>query len=400
MKPAQQKTLCLIGSAGIPARYGGFEYFVQCLCDINDVFKNLRLIVFCQSSLKVVPLSYKYTSRIFVDFNANGFQSLIYDFISLLIASFKADIILLLGTSTSFFLPIFKLIFFKNKYIVHYDGLEWRRDKWKHKNPLHPKSMAKYIYYISSVFSDKCADLIISDNKGITDFLVNKRNVSSKKIVEIGYSSNPDLNIGEVTHSSDHVTFEAISKGTIHINPHLCAFGICRIEPDNSVHTILEAYDKFLENRSPHNIKYLVFVGNFSSSSYGLGLIKKYSKRQEFFLVDSCYDEKILTPLRRNCSLYIHGHKHGGTNPSLIQAMDQSKFISIHHNIYNISTMKNSQTFSWTTLDDIVDSFEKHDDYLSLSESSSLEVLNFRQSIIPSWKSIYDLVCEMTSNIC
>ena len=110
MKPAQQKTLCLIGSAGIPARYGGFEYFVQCLCDINDVFKNLRLIVFCQSSLKVVPLSYKYTSRIFVDFNANGFQSLIYDFISLLIASFKADIILLLGTSTSFFLPIFKLI--------------------------------------------------------------------------------------------------------------------------------------------------------------------------------------------------------------------------------------------------------------------------------------------------
>ena len=62
--------------------------------------------------------------------------------------------------------------------------------------------------------------------------------------------------------------------------------------------------------------------------------------------------------------------------------------------------MKNSQTFSWTTLDDIVDSFEKHDDYLSLSESSSLEVLNFRQSIIPSWKSIYDLVCEMTSNIC
>ena len=42
---------------------------------------------------------------------------------------------------------------------------------------------------------------------------------------------------------------------------------------------------------------------------------------RNIIMMDSVYDMDSLYTLRKNCSIYIHGHSAGGTNPSLVEAM-------------------------------------------------------------------------------
>ena len=62
-------------------------------------------------------------------------------------------------------------------------------------------------------------------------------------------------------------------------------------------------------------------IGNWENSDYGKKLKKRYSIFKNIFLLDPIYNQKTLNQLRCNCSLYIHGHSAGGTNPSLVEAM-------------------------------------------------------------------------------
>lgn len=92
------------------------------------------------------------------------------------------------------------------------------------------------------------------------------------------------------------------------------AFTVCRIEPENNIHIILEA---FAEN-SPFPV---VIVGNWSVGEYGRNLREKYRGSKHIFMLDPIYDQTELNALRGSCYIYLHGHSCGGTNPSLVEAM-------------------------------------------------------------------------------
>ena len=91
------------------------------------------------------------------------------------------------------------------------------------------------------------------------------------------------------------------------------AIGVCRIEPENNIHVIQEA---FADAELP-----LVMVGNWSNSAYGRGLLEQYRNCANLLMHPPVYDHKQLDELRRGCKLYVHGHSCGGTNPSLVEAM-------------------------------------------------------------------------------
>lgn len=92
------------------------------------------------------------------------------------------------------------------------------------------------------------------------------------------------------------------------------AFGVCRIERENNIHLILEAFSQGV--KLP-----LVMVGNWQQGKYGKDLKQKYSGMENFFLLDPIYDQTELNELRAHCKIYLHGHSCGGTNPSLVEAM-------------------------------------------------------------------------------
>ena len=91
------------------------------------------------------------------------------------------------------------------------------------------------------------------------------------------------------------------------------AIGVCRIEPENNIHVILEA---FADASLP-----LMMVGNWENSTYGRKLLERYRDNTHIFMYPSIYDHAQLDVLRWGSKLYVHGHSCGGTNPSLVEAM-------------------------------------------------------------------------------
>ncbi|WP_240726794.1 DUF1972 domain-containing protein [Escherichia sp. E4742] len=162
MEANKMKTVAVVGTVGVPACYGGFESLVQNLIDYQS--DDIQYQIFCSSKKYEKKLkNYKKAKLIYLPINANGAASIIYDIMCLIICLLKKpDVTLILGVSGCLFLPIYKL-FSKSKIIVNIDGLEWRRNKWG--------VFAKKFLKKSEAISIKLADVIISDNQAIADYV-------------------------------------------------------------------------------------------------------------------------------------------------------------------------------------------------------------------------------------
>lgn len=287
------KKISIIGIVGVPAKYGGFETLVENIIGDN-CSHNIEYTVYCSSkSYSEKVLEYKGAKLKYVGLKANGVQSIPYDIISILRAIRKCDVMLILGISGCMILPVVRL-FSRKRIVVNIDGLEHRRDKWS------PK-VRKFLKW-SEQIAVKNADVIISDNKAIADY------------VKQEYDKDSLL----IAYGGDHVQCDAsaIEKDVLEkysIQTKEYCFSLCRIEPENNVHTILEAFSK--------SGKRLLFVGNWKNSAYGKDLQEKYSAYSNISMLLPIYELGVLQVLRSNCLYYIHGHSAGGTNPSLVEAM-------------------------------------------------------------------------------
>lgn len=115
-------------------------------------------------------------------------------------------------------------------------------------------------------------------------------------------------------------------------------FGVCRIEPENNVHVILDAFAQ--DDTIP-----LIMVGNWEHSDYGRKLKAKYGNCQHITLHQPIYDKEKLNSYRAHCSLYLHGHSCGGTNPSLVEAMYLGLPIAAFDCNFNRETTENKAIY-------------------------------------------------------
>lgn len=314
----------IIGTVGVPANYGGFETLVEQLVRHNQN-EELQYAVYCSSkSYNDERWVYHGAKTEYIGLSANGMQSILYDIVSLIKASRRSDVIVILGVSGCSFLPIFRL-FSKKKLIINIDGLEHRRDKWN-------KWVRKFLKF-SEKQAVKYGDIIVTDNKGITDYVLEE------------YDKPSEL----IAYGGDHVLTEVDEEVTNHILKDYglqrdnYALGLCRIEPENNVHLILEAFE-----RSKRKI---VFIGNWYKSDFGRNLAEKYKDSKYVKITSAIYDLQVLNVIRSNCSVYLHGHSAGGTNPSLVEAMFFGKPLIAFDVIYNRESTENKAAYFKTVED-------------------------------------------------
>lgn len=326
-KMSFMKKITIIGTQGVPANYGGFESLVENIIGENKS-PDINYTIFCSSKDLHQQLDeYKGAKLKYLPLSANGFQSILYDILSMLKLPKETDVILILGVSGCFILPIFRL-FSKKKLIINIDGLEHRREKWG--------KLAKWYLKFSEKMAVKYADVIIADNKGIQDY------------VKEEYKKDAEL----IAYGGDHAIryldpkFEADMLGNFSLTPKDYAITVCRIEPENNCHKTLEAFSK-TDNK-------LIFIGNWERSEYGRTLKEKYSKFSNITIQDPIYDIDVLYVLRKNAGSYIHGHSAGGTNPSLVEAMFFGCPILCFDVVYNRASTQN-KAYYWKDVNELVE---------------------------------------------
>jgi len=288
----RNKRVAIIGTAGVPARYGGFETLAENI--ISYLSKEYKLTIFCSGKIyKEKPREYKGAELKFINLNSNGIESIPYDIFSIIYSLGFADTLLILGVSGCIILPFVKLLSRQKEIVINIDGLEWSRPKWN--------KLARWFLRLSEKIAVKYGDVIVSDNKVIQDYIFKE------------YGKKSEL----IPYGGDHAKIEPLDDRILELYPFFknnYAFKVCRIEPENNIHLILEAFSEFKDLN-------LVMVGNWDKNRYGQELRKKYHSCSNIFLLDPIYDQKILNAIRSNCFVYIHGHSAGGTNPSLVEAM-------------------------------------------------------------------------------
>lgn len=113
---------------------------------------------------------------------------------------------------------------------------------------------------------------------------------------------------------------------------------------------------------------------------------KEYSVYENIHLLDPIYDQNILNQIRTNCSLYIHGHSAGGTNPSLVEAM-YLKLCIVSFNVnFNMATTENAALY-FGNADDLVQILNDFDNGELLTESYGVKMkeiadVNYKWSIV------------------
>jgi glycosyltransferase involved in cell wall biosynthesis len=349
------KKISIIGTVGIPAKYGGFETLTEYLT--KNLGKDYDITVFCSSKAYSNQITTHNNCKLkYINLNANGVQSIPYDILSLLKSLKFADTILILGVSGCIALPFIKLFNKRIKIVTNIDGLEWKRDKWN--------KYAKGFLKFSEKLAVKYSDTVVADNKVIQDYVKNEYGISSELIA----------------YGADHVqeidlSKELLEKYTFLKNKY--AFKVCRIEPENNIHMILEAMEIY--KKMP-----FVIIGNWNASEYGKDLKNRYKDIENIFILDPIYDQKILNQIRSNCYIYLHGHSAGGTNPSLVEAMALELPIFAYGINYNKETTKHKAKY-FNSASELVELLnDTNANKLNDISSDMLEIAN--QEYI--WKSI------------
>lgn len=309
-----KKKIAIIGTRGLPARYGGFESLAEYL--VRYLNKKYDITVYCSSRIYSQKKKlYNGAKLKYLPLSANGVQSIVYDFLSIILSIRKNDKILVLGASAGIFMPL--LFMFKEKIILNFGGLDWQRDKWNW-------CVKKYIK-ISEKFFIRNVGLVIADNNGIQKYI--KKEYQIKSVL--------------IEYGGDQVEkkfFEAIDFKEWGFVGKKYALNVARIQPDNNIEDIIKAFVDYNEMS-------LVVIGNWNGSQYGKELRHKYGNIDNIYLLDAIYDQDVLNKIRSNCHIYIHGHSAGGTNPALVEAMSLGLPIIAYSSGFNEYTTENQAIY-------------------------------------------------------
>jgi len=311
--------IAIVGSVGVPAKYGGFETLAEQLCRHVDPIVARLLVTCAKTSYPPDERSqlFHLHERHFLRFKANGWQSMVHDAWAILYMAMagRCDGILLLGVSGAWILPLLRLIRPSFPIWVNIDGAEALRTKWGKVTSLLLRTL--------EALAIRHSTRIIADNAEISGDLLRH------------YDVNPVV----IAYGGDHIGYIECLHRTVPPDASRC-FALSRIVPENNVEAILAAFVG-----APTT---LVYVGNWDASRYGADLQRRYAHYPNITLHPPIYDQDQLNRLRGSCSIYVHGHGVGGTNPSLVEAIFWASQIYAFDCKYNRSTMQGSGEY-WST---------------------------------------------------
>ena len=306
--------IAVIGSRGYPYVYSGYETLVKELSERlvesgNEVTVYCHRKLFTEKPKKVNGINLVYTPSV----KSKIFSQLYNSFFSFVHVCFSnVDVVLVVNSANGPFGLLTKI--FRKKTCINVDGLEWLRPKWKGLGSLYFKFASK----LATIFYDE----IITDSIEMSK-VYNKKFCKKSNVIAYGSTMSHVNNL------------EILKKFVLKKNEYYLIVG--RLIPDNNSKLIIKG---FLKSNSKKSI---VIVGDVPYNDDYVSDIKLLSSNKVIF-TGYVNDQVDLTSLYKNCFGYIHGHEFGGTNPTMINALDLNCQILALETAFNREMLDNKKS--------------------------------------------------------
>jgi glycosyltransferase involved in cell wall biosynthesis len=288
--------IALVGTRGVPARYGGFETAAEEI-GVRLVEAGHDVTVYTRSrgnpeyrgihTVYLPTIRTKYTETL-----AHGFFSVCHALIR------RPDVAIVFNAANSPAATFLRLA--GVPYALHVDGLEWKRSKWS--------GAGRTYYLLAERLAVHTANALIADSRGISDYYANRYGVETDLIPYGAPVRHVDRTVEGRLREADLAFREY----------HLI---VARLEPENHVTEILKGY--WLSNAQFP----LVVVGSAPyNDRYQRELERLAQADSRVRLTGAVWDQELLDSLYLGCASYLHGHSVGGTNPSLLRAAGAGAF--------------------------------------------------------------------------
>lgn len=314
-----ENSVLILGTRGVPANHGGFETFAQRFA-LFLVDRGWNVTVYCQEDVdKVVkPFiedKWRGVNRIRVQVAGSGPRATLeFDWLCVRDAAKRPGLCLVLGYNTGFLIPYLRLR--GRKVLTNMDGIEWRRPKWNR--------AIRAWFWVNERIAVWSSHRLVADHPAIAAHLATRG--SAKSTVVIPYGGDP--------------VYQAPERPArdLGLTPGRYLISIARIEPDNNILTLVEAF-----SRARRDAKLVVLGDLREDNPYHRSV--RAAASDEVVFPGGLYDPHITRSLRFHCRAYLHGHIVGGTNPSLVEALWAGNAVVAHDNVYNRWTAGDAALF-------------------------------------------------------
>jgi glycosyltransferase involved in cell wall biosynthesis len=312
----------LIGTRGVPARYGGFETAVE------EVGRRLAdrghdVVVYCRT----VPGSSRPPTREHLGMRlvhlpaarTRSLETLSHTALSVgHLLGHRVDSAIVFNAANAPLLPVIRGA--RIPVATHVDGLEWKRAKWG--------GAGRRYYRAAESLAVRWSDALIADAQGIADY----------------YRAEFDADTELITYGAPLLDVGAGRLGEVGLDPRGYHLVVARFEPENHVHVVVEGYAAS-SARLP-----LVVVGSAPYADAYTARVRGLGDDRVRFL-GGVYDQELLDQLYANAATYLHGHSVGGTNPSLLRAVGAGAATIAYDVGFNREVLEGTGTYFSTATD-------------------------------------------------
>ncbi|HEX2695812.1 MAG TPA: DUF1972 domain-containing protein [Acidobacteriota bacterium] len=307
--------VAIIGTRGVPARYGGFE---TCAEELGRrlVARGHAVTVYNRKAFYPErPRSHAgMTLRYAPALKARAVETLSHTLFSIAAAlPRRHDAWLVFNSANA---PLLRLLRpGRPRVVLNVDGLEWQRGKWG--------KAGKAYYRFAEKVAAKLPIAIVTDSRAIGAYF---RERYGRETAYIPYGA-----AAAVSHEPSLLSRFGLEPGGYFLQ-------VTRFEPENNPLLSLRAFEGL------DTAKRLVLIGGTKYPTEYRDEIAA-TKDPRVVLPGFVYDADLRRELLANAFAYVHGNEVGGTNPALLEAMAAGRFVIARDVPYNVEVLADAGSY-------------------------------------------------------
>lgn len=305
--------IAILGTRGIPARYGGFETFAENLA-LNlarrghtvTVYARRRFFEQKEQAAQIHPaISVCRTPTIFhkyLETPLAGLTSFLH------LAFHRADAAIVCNAANAPFSWILNLA--RCKFVLNVDGIERERGKWN--------KLGRLWYQLG----EKCA--VLFANKIVAD----------AEVIAEYYRKTYKIKPITITYGAQAIRLEpGETLCKFKLSPRQYILYVSRLEPENNALGVIQAYKQVVTDLP------LVIVGDAPYATQYKEELKAAAALDSRVVLTGFQFGDAYQELQSNCMLYLQATEVGGTHPALIEAMAYGNAIIANGTPENIEVL-------------------------------------------------------------